>query len=125
MSLPPWIKMRANLADDPHTIGMAIELEARGISEEVAVHTVVGLLHATWTLADDVSTDGSLHNYTTALVDRRVSFPGCWRPPVDCRSRTSRTTTDPLPGSARRTHNANAKRDKNHAPSVTIVRMPP
>jgi len=64
-----WIKMRANLANDPAVIGVANILET-------TEYEVVGLLHALWSWADQHTVDGQAEGVTLDWVDRHLRVPG-------------------------------------------------
>lgn len=60
-----WIKMRADLGDDPAVIAIA---SALGVSE----FEVVGRLHWLWSWADRHTTDGVVTGVSEDWIDRRV-----------------------------------------------------
>ena len=64
-----WIKMRANLANDPAVIGVACALET-------SEYEVVGLLHALWSWADQHTVDGQAAGVTLDWVDRHLRREG-------------------------------------------------
>jgi hypothetical protein len=64
-----WIKMRADLAEDPAVIAMAARL---GIDE----FAVVGRLHAFWSWLDRQSRDGHALGVTHSWLDRHVHCDG-------------------------------------------------
>ena len=64
-----WIKMRANLANDPAVIGVASRLET-------SEYEVVGLLHALWSWADQHTVDGQAVGVSLDWVDRHLRCPG-------------------------------------------------
>ena len=64
-----WIKMRADLGDDPSVIHIANVL---GMDED----TVVGKLHRLWAWADKHTTDGTAPAITGRRVDKFVSAAG-------------------------------------------------
>lgn len=60
-----WIKMRADIAEDPAVIGIAARL---GLDE----FSVVGRLQALWSWADGQSRDGHARGVTAEWVNRKV-----------------------------------------------------
>lgn len=71
-----WIKMRADLAEDPAVIGIADRV---GLDE----FAVVGRLHALWVWADAQSRDGHAHSVTKMWVNRKVQRDGFAEAMVD------------------------------------------
>ena len=71
-----WIKMRANLAEDPAVIGVAIAL---GIDEAA----VVGHLHRLWSWADQQTIDGNAVGVTETWLDRYIGVTGFVRAMVE------------------------------------------
>jgi hypothetical protein len=65
----PWIKMRADLWDDPRVLILADHLK----TDE---GHVIGGLYRLWSLADLHSVDGKLPGYSASIIDRRVGLPG-------------------------------------------------
>lgn len=64
-----WIKMRANLWDDPRVSRLC---EMVGAKEA----TIVGGLYWLWASADQHSTDGLMHGLSPATVDRKTGIKG-------------------------------------------------
>lgn len=64
-----WIKMRADLAEDPAVIGMA---SALGVDEDL----IVGKLHRLWSWADRQSRDGHATGVTQIWIDRYIRCDG-------------------------------------------------
>lgn len=64
-----WIKMRTSLMDDPRVMIVAHKCNALTV-------TVVGALHALWSLADRFANeDGVLAGYTPLVINNRVGVP--------------------------------------------------
>ena len=64
-----WIKMRANIAEDPAVIGIAADLK-------IDEYSVVGRLQALWSWADGQSRDGHARGVTAEWVNRKVQCDG-------------------------------------------------
>lgn len=64
-----WIKMRANLAEDPAVIGIAAALS-------MDEYAVVGRLQALWSWADGQSRDGHAPGVTSDWINRKVQCDG-------------------------------------------------
>lgn len=71
-----WIKMRVTLLNDPRVVRMASALNAHNGALPVRKALVVGLLYATWALADTYTESGDLPGYTPEALDDAVGFPG-------------------------------------------------
>jgi hypothetical protein len=79
----PWIKMRTDLAGDPHVARLARALSAwladrcpLIVRTPAARHLIVGTLHATWALADQYTVDGRLDGYTAETLDDLIGIAG-------------------------------------------------
>lgn len=64
-----WIKMRANLWDDPRVSRLCEMVAAKEA-------TIVGGLYWLWASADQHSTDGLMHGLSPATVDRKAGIKG-------------------------------------------------
>jgi len=64
-----WIKMRTNLHRHPKVVTLALRLSVTPV-------TVVGALHALWSLADEYAVGNVLPLYTDAVVDNTVRIDG-------------------------------------------------
>jgi 5-methylcytosine-specific restriction endonuclease McrA len=64
-----WIKMRADLSEDPSVIGIA---SAVGIDE----FSVVGRLHAIWSWANCQTKEGVVKGISELWIDKLVALPG-------------------------------------------------
>lgn len=64
-----WIKMRVDLADDPHVIAIAAQLQVH------ETH-VVGMLHKAWSWADKHAKNGHAKNVTLSWIDRFIGVTG-------------------------------------------------
>lgn len=64
-----WIKLRANLWDDPKVNRIADEL---GVSES----TVIGCVYWLWAMADGHTIEGDIKGLTKGTIDRKVGLPG-------------------------------------------------
>lgn len=72
----PWIKMRTDLGSSPQVVRIASALEADDRPHAVRRLTVVGALHATWSIFDAHSEDGTLQGYTPTALDEQIGLPG-------------------------------------------------
>lgn len=73
----PWIKMRSGLRDCPEVIALGEMLNPDGtLSDDMAEMLAVGMLHATWALADGQSIAGHLERYTEKALDRKIGHKG-------------------------------------------------
>jgi hypothetical protein len=64
-----WIKMKINLGRSPKVVRIASALCLHRL-------TVVGALHAIWSLFDEHATEGRLDGYTLESVDDYLALPG-------------------------------------------------
>lgn len=79
----PWIKMRVTLPTCPQVVRLASAFDADKCPLPVRVMAAVGALHATWSLADAHTEDGTLTGYTLEVLDYQIGIPGWGQAMVD------------------------------------------
>lgn len=78
-----WIKMRVTLPRCPQVVRLASAFDADKCPLSVRTLSVVGALHATWSLFDQHSSDGLLRGYSLDAIDLVVGVPGWGRAMVE------------------------------------------
>lgn len=81
---PEVIQLAAALPDlslenTPHVVSKTSAKSGRNVrtlsTHELKVSAIIGGLHATWSLADEQTTDGRLEGYTPEILDTMVGIP--------------------------------------------------